>query len=73
MKVLKAKIEVVHPNGTSTEYKDYPQVWLDNKEKLQAILYPKDRSDEVSENGKLYQILYPLVPDELEADFLAGS
>lgn len=72
MKLLKAKIEVTHENG-ATQYVGYPQLWLDNKEKIPAILYPKDRTDELDENGKTYQIVYPVVPDDLHPEFLQDA
>jgi hypothetical protein len=64
MKILKVKIEVTHNNG-ATQYVGYPKEWLDNKEKISNILYPGDRTDEVGEGGKLYQIVYPVLPDDL--------
>ena len=64
MKLLKVKIEVTHVNG-ATQYVGYPRIWLDNKERIQEILYPADRTDEVNENGKLYQIIYPVLPDDV--------
>lgn len=64
MKILKVKIEVTHENG-GTQYIGYPKIWLDNTNKIPEILYPKDRTDEVDENGKTYQIVYPVLPDDL--------
>lgn len=63
-KILKVKVEVTHING-ATQYVGYPKEWLDNKSKISAILYPADRTDEVSENGKTYQIVYPIIPDDV--------
>lgn len=71
MKILKAKIEVSHANG-GTEYLGYPAMWLAHKEKIPAILYPTDRSDEIEEGGKTYQFVYPCVPDDV-ADILLSS
>ncbi len=70
MKVIKASIEVTHENG-GTQYVGYPKVWLDNKERIPAILYPNDRTDEVQKDGKLSQVVYPVIPDDLEVAFLA--
>ena len=64
MKILKVKIEITHDNG-ATQYIGYPKIWLDNKEKIKEILYPSNRTDEVGEGGKLYQIVYPILPDDL--------
>lgn len=71
MKVLKAYIEIEHPSPTSTNYIGYPQLWLDNATRIPLVLTPNDRSDEVVHNGKLCQILYPVVPDDLLDQFLA--
>lgn len=70
MKVLKAKIEVDHSSG-GTRY-IYPSIWLENKEKIPSILYPGNRLDEVEENGKTYQIVYPCIPLDLVSAFLAN-
>ena len=70
MKVLKAKICITHKNG-ATQYIGYPQIWLDNKEKIPMILYPNDRSDEIlNREGKLCQIVFPVVPDDLAMELL---
>lgn len=69
MKIIKAKIKVSHANG-GTEYV-YPQIWLDNVTEIPMIVYPNDRTDEVSESGETYQICYPVVPDELQTQMLA--
>lgn len=70
MKVLKALVEVEHPNEGTTQYVGYPKAWLDNKEKIPTILYPQDRTDEMVQNGKTYQILYPVVPDDVATEML---
>ena len=64
MKILKVKIEVTHEGG-ATQYVGYPKEWLDNKSKISIILYPQDRTDEVMENGKIYHIVYPILPDDV--------
>ena len=69
MKILKAKIKVTHDNG-ATQYV-YPQLWLDNVTRIPHITYPNDRTDEVQESGKEYQIVYPVVPDDLYTQMLA--
>ena len=70
MKLLKANIEVIHPDAKSTKY-NYPGEWLENKEpsKMPAVLFPENRSDEFERGGRIYQTLYPVVTDEV-ADIL---
>lgn len=68
MKLLKAKVKITH-NGGGTQY-TYPQIWLDNKERIPAILYPKDRTDELVEGNMLYQVVFPVVPDDLYDELL---
>jgi hypothetical protein len=63
-KILKVKIEVTHVNN-ATQYVGYPKEWMDNKSKISSILYPQDRTDEVVENGKIYHIVYPVLPDDV--------
>lgn len=64
MKLIKAKIEVVHPDASSTHFIGYPQVWLDNKEKIVAVLDPGDRLEEIIEDGKIFKILYAMCTDD---------
>ena len=64
MKILKVKIEVTHVNG-ATQYVGYPREWLDNKERIPTILYPSDKTDEIIEGGKIYQVVYPILPDDV--------
>lgn len=71
MKILKAKVSINRWNG-STNY-HYPWAWLSNKEKIPAILYPSNRNDEIIENGQLYQIVYPIVPDDVATELLKDS
>lgn len=71
MKVLRAKIEVEHPDATSTKYVGYPQVWLDNKELIQGVM-DDDRPDELQENGKFFKILYAILPDDLYETLIAA-
>lgn len=66
MKVLKAKVYVDQSNG-STKY-TYPQVWLDNKERIPEILYPNDRTDQGTDQNGTYQWVYPIVPDDVAAE-----
>lgn len=70
MKLMKALIEINRDNG-STEYVGYPEVWLENKHRIPAILYPNDRTDDVVQDGKLYQPLFPVVPDDLVDAFIS--
>jgi len=70
MKILKALIEVQHPDANSTQYMGYPQVWLDNKERIPAILYHSTREDEIQQDGKLYQTAFLVVPDDLAVELL---
>ncbi len=70
MKVLKALIEIEHPSSLSTNFIGYPQLWIDNKERIPMIMMPTDRSEDIEMNGKLYQPLFPLVPDDLFDAFL---
>jgi len=72
MKVLKALIEVNHEGG-GTNYLGYPQVWLDNKESIPAILYPENRDEEIVIGDKLFKVVFPLVPEEKVAEFLAAG
>lgn len=72
MKVLKALIEVNHDGG-GTNYVGYPQVWLDNKELIPSVLYPSDRSDEIFDKGRLFQTVFPIVPDDKVDDFLLAG
>lgn len=69
MKILKAKVYVDQSGGKTTYI--YPQVWLDNKEKFPAIMYPNDRTDQGTDEGGTYQWVYPVVPDDLAATLLA--
>lgn len=69
MKIIKAKIKVTHDNG-GTQYV-YPQLWLDNKERIPMISYQSDRTDEITTGQNTYQTCYPLVPDDLYAQMLA--
>lgn len=64
MKVIKAKIEVIHPDATSTTYVGYPAVWMDNKDRIVAIL-DANRNEETIENGRFYKHLVVIVPDDL--------
>lgn len=68
MKLLKAKVKITHNDG-ATQY-TYPQIWLNNKERIPSILYPKDRTDELVEGNALYQVVFPVVPDDLYDEFL---
>jgi hypothetical protein len=68
MKVIKAKIKVDQSQG-STQY-EYPSIWLANKERIPMIVYPNDRSDQVSDEKGEYQIVYPVVPDDLYEEML---
>lgn len=68
MKIIKAKVLITHDNNATQYF--YPQIWLDNKEKIPSILYPQDRTDEVADSNKLYQIVYSIVPDDLYAELL---
>lgn len=63
MKIIKAKIKVTHDNG-GTQYV-YPHLWLDNVSRIPMITYPNDRTDEVADKNDTYQIVYPVVPDDL--------
>ena len=65
MKLIKAKIEVEHPNASSTRFVGYPREWLDNKEKIVSVLDPGDRKEEIEENGKIYKILYAVCQDDI--------
>lgn len=75
MKFLKAKIYIDQDAG-STRY-TYPQVWLDNKERIPLIGTPNDREiakqcgDQAVDEKGTYQVLYPLVPDDLVDTLLA--
>lgn len=70
MKILKAKIKVDHRGG-GTKY-EYPQIWLDNKENINPIFYPKDRTDEATDGTVgLHQVVYPNVPDAVATQMLA--
>lgn len=69
MKIIKAKIKVTHDGG-ATQYV-YPQIWLDNVSKIPQITYPNDRTDEVVDKGSEYQIVYPVVPDDLYTEMLS--
>lgn len=68
MKVIKAKIKVTHEGG-GTHYV-YPQIWLDNVSLIPMVTYPENRTDDIVEKGSEYQIVYPLVPDDLYAKML---
>jgi len=67
MKLIKAKIYVEQDAG-GTRY-TYPAIWLDNKERIPAILYPQDRSDQGTDEKGTFQFVYPVVPDDLVAAF----
>lgn len=69
MQILRAEVEITHPPAGGTVYV-YPLTWLANKEKIPTILYPDNRTGEIERNGKRYQIVYPLVPDDLVDTFL---
>lgn len=71
MKVIKAKVKVTHDGG-GTHYV-YPAVWLDNVSRIPMITYPNDRTDEVVEIDNEYQIVYPVVPDDLYTEMLATN
>lgn len=68
MKILKAKIETNHEGNKTTNI--HPDIWIANKERIPTVLYPQDRTDEIVENGKLYKIAYPVVPDDLADEFI---
>ena len=68
MKILKAKI-YVDQSGGSTKY-TYPQVWLDNRERIKEILYPQDRSDQGNDAKGTFQLVYPVVPDDVATELL---
>jgi len=72
MKLIKAKIEVTHPDTGSTEYVGYPAVWLSNKGRISAVL-DDNRQDETVENGKFYKYLHAIVPDDLYDEFIADT
>lgn len=63
MRILKAKIYVSQTPG-NTEYR-YSPVWLANKERIPAIIYPNDRTDQGTDAKGTYQIVYPCVPDDV--------
>lgn len=67
MKLIKAKV-YIEQDASGTRY-SYPSVWLDNKERIPAILYPQDSSDQGADEKGTFQFVYPLVPDDLVFDF----
>lgn len=70
MKLIKAKIEVEHPSATSTNFIGYPQSWTDNAPKIH-MFDPGDRLEEITENGKIYKIIYAFVEDDVNDILLA--
>lgn len=68
MKIIKAKIKV-DQSQEGTRY-EYPSIWLANKERIPMIVYPSDRSDQVSDEKGEYQIVYPVVPEDLYEEML---
>lgn len=68
MKVIKAKIKVTHDGG-ATQYV-YPKLWMDNVSRIPQVTYPNDRSDEVIDKSETFQIVYPVVPDDLYEEML---
>ncbi len=73
MKLIKGKIEVVHPDSKSTRFVGYPNVWLSNKEKIISVLDPGDRLEEITENGRIYKILYAVCHDEIYDELLTSD
>lgn len=68
MKLLKAKVYVDQSKGNTTY--SYPDAWMENVERIPAIFYPNDRSDQGKDEKGTYQVVYPIVPDDLVDAFL---
>lgn len=68
MKIIKAKVYIDQDTGSTVYH--YPDIWLKNKESIPAILYPQDRSDQGTDERGKFQIIYPVVPDDLATELL---
>lgn len=62
MKIIKAKV-YIEQDENSTRYVGYPTLWMQNKEKIPHIIYPRDRSDQATDRVGTYQTIYAVVDD----------